>query len=33
MVQKTSKYYTTGLDLDEEFKTEDVSAFPIYRRI
>jgi hypothetical protein len=33
-VQKTSKYYTMEFDLDEGFfKTEHVSAFPIYRRI
>ena len=33
-VQKTSKYYTTKFDLEEGlFKTEHVSAFPIYRRI
>jgi len=31
--QKTSKYYTTGFDLEEGFETEHVSAFPIYRRI
>jgi hypothetical protein len=32
-VQKTSKYYTTGFDREEGFKMENVSAFPIYRRI
>jgi hypothetical protein len=34
MVQKASKYYITVFDLEEGFfKTENVSAFPIYRRI
>jgi hypothetical protein len=32
-VQKTSKYYTTGFDLEEGLKKKHVSAFPIYRRI
>jgi hypothetical protein len=32
-VQKTSKYYTTEFDLEEGFKMEHVSAFPIYRRM
>ena len=32
-VQKTSKYYTTEFDLEEGFLTENVSAFPVYRRI